>query len=162
VAAVRCPKNPQPDKWNTIPHIMSKIKVDHSTPLLNGSHCQVWTGTLCRGYGQTNFLQRRQSVHRLMYQIYGGHIPEGFQLDHLCRNKACCNPDHLEAVTPSENVRRAPHRFRNVTHCIAGHEYTPENTRYIFKDGVKIGRQCKACSYQRTRTARLRGNTNGL
>jgi len=74
----------------------------HATP------CWVWQwGKTSKGYGAARHRSRRQqSAHRWMYERYKGPIPQGLDLDHLCRVKACVNPDHLEPVLNAENVRR--------------------------------------------------------
>ena len=88
-----------------------------------------------------------------------GLIPEGLQIDHLCRNKECVNPDHLEPVTGSQNMKRIPGQpfpartsGMNVTgFCIHGHEYTPENT-YTYPDGRT---ECRECKRSRKRKRRV-------
>jgi len=80
-----------------------------------------------------------------------GTIPYKLELDHLCRVKHCCNPDHLEAVTHYTNLHRgASIQARNAkkTHCKWGHEFTPENT-YIIPSGA--GRACRACKANTSR-----------
>jgi hypothetical protein len=75
---------------------------------------------------------------------YVGKIPEGLQIDHLCRVRECANPAHLEAVTCRENLLRGDTvtaHNANKTHCVNGHEYTPENTA-ITRDGC---RRCRIC-----------------
>lgn len=115
----------------------------------DGSGCQLWQGARDRkGYGSLSHNGRRWSAHRAAYTGTKGPIPEGLHIDHLCRKPSCCNPDHLEAVTPLENVRRGvagQHRqisAQAITACPRGHEYTPDNT-YICKRGK---RSCKACT----------------
>lgn len=76
--------------------------------------CWLWTGTIRPdGYGviyiASKALRFRTSAHRYSYQLIKGAIPEGLELDHLCRVRKCCNPDHLEAVTHAENLRRGVH-----------------------------------------------------
>lgn len=114
--------------------------------------CWNWTGRVSvNGYGSSSVSWRRlgKLAHRTAYKIYVGTIPDGLQIDHLCRNRKCVNPDHLEPVTYIENQRRAPGTFINVhsnkTHCVNGHEYTEDNTYYRQRLGKNIERDCKAC-----------------
>lgn len=72
-----------------------------------GERCWDWTGAVTsRGYGSVGHDGRIQSTHRVAYELLIGPIPPGLQIDHLCRNKLCCNPWHLEPVTAQENRRR--------------------------------------------------------
>lgn len=109
------------------------------------SGCWLWTGGKARGgYGKFRFANRTGLAHRFSYEQFIGPIPSGMQLDHLCRNRACCNPTHLEPVTGRENLLRGDtFQARNAakTRCPAGHEYTPNNT-YRYPDGR---RRCIAC-----------------
>jgi len=93
-------------------------------------------------------------VHRLVFEYVNGPIPDGLHLDHLCRNRACANPDHLEPVTAGENVRRGE-RKGNQAQCAQGHKFTPENTRTTPRQRV-----CRECEKQRgiEYRARKRGN----
>jgi hypothetical protein len=116
---------------------------------IDANGCWIWQRRRNRaGYGETRFLGGRYSSHRLSYVAHKGAIPAGLALDHLCRVTACCNPDHLEAVTCRENVLRgiglAAVRSKQ-THCIHGHEFTRENTA-VRLDGR---RNCKACARDR-------------
>jgi hypothetical protein len=74
--------------------------------------CWIWTGSVHQtGYGTTSY---GQYVHRVAYRMVKGSIPPGLHIDHLCRNRLCINPDHLEAVTAAENNRRSAPFRRNV------------------------------------------------
>lgn len=88
------------------------------------SGCWLWKGATACGYGYF----RHRPAHRFAYELYRGPIPEGLQLDHLCRVRSCVNPSHLEAVTQGVNLHRGETiAARNAakTHCPKGHEYTP-------------------------------------
>jgi len=76
-----------------------------------------------------------------MFELSVGEIPKGFVLDHLCKNRSCINPKHLEAVTQKINAERAGWATR--THCKHGHEYTKENTSYSKRDNARVCKTCK-------------------
>lgn len=118
------------------------------------SSCWIWSGSIGhKGYGFLSVKGRTTLVHRLMYAEKIGPIPDGLHIDHLCRVRACVNPAHLEAVTVSENNRRAavgrimPLR----SHCKRGHPLK----------GEKGKRHCKACGKQRE-DKRVRVWINGV
>jgi endogenous inhibitor of DNA gyrase (YacG/DUF329 family) len=73
---------------------------------IEGSDCWLWTGSTRGGYGRFKIATVTQEAHRASYELYVGPIPDGLQLDHLCRNRSCINPAHLEPVTCAENIRR--------------------------------------------------------
>ena len=108
--------------------------------------CWVWLKSrYANGYGQYSRRDGyRGLAHRAYYQIHVGPIPDGFVLDHLCRNRACVNPDHLEPVARGENTRRGGNAAK--THCDHGHPLSGDNL-YVDPRGR---RQCKACRRQAT------------
>jgi len=109
--------------------------------------CLLWTGRKSKnGYGQfrvgSRGIDRRMvRAHKWIYEYLVGCVPDGLDLDHLCRNRACVNHLHLEPVTRRENLRRSPLSNYNKTHCKNGHEYNQLNTR-IARNGQRV---CRAC-----------------
>ncbi|WP_119581062.1 HNH endonuclease signature motif containing protein [Streptomyces europaeiscabiei] len=114
--------------------------------------CWTWTGGADQnGYGRFWDGTRKVITHRWSYEQGRGPIPLGLVLDHLCRRPACVRPDHLQAVTQAENVRRGLSGLRNAskTHCPAGHAYSDANTR------TRNGRrECRPCIRARERQYR--------
>lgn len=113
--------------------------------------CWLWTGCrTARGYGRFMFNRRVQPAHRVSYQLLVGPIPEGTELDHLCRVKHCVRPEHLDPVPHQVNVQRGlagQHtaiRYATRTHCDKGHALTPDNLL-----GHVSGRQCRRCNLDR-------------
>jgi hypothetical protein len=134
-----------------------KVNKDGPTPLYGKvpGQCWQWTGgTICRGYGQFYVTRMsRTPSHRYAWEALRSPIPDGLTIDHLCRNKLCVNPDHMEVVTRGENTLRAVDigaQNRNKTRCIKGHEFSPENTR-ITPAGR---RRCRTCDRDNERARR--------
>lgn len=105
--------------------LLSRLAIDPSG-------CLLWTGAKSTGgYAVIRINGRLRYAHRLMYEMFAGPVPEGLQLDHLCRVHHCANPAHLEPVTSRENSLRGtgiPARNAAKTHCPAKHPYDEANT----------------------------------
>lgn len=112
--------------------------------------CWPWRGRLYGGYGKYGFAYRQFLAHRLAFILTHGSIPSGLTLDHLCRNRACINPAHLEPVTLAENVLRGespPTKNRERTHCLNGHPLSGSNL--YFYGPMKNWRGCLTCRRKR-------------
>lgn len=145
------PESPRPDR--TPERFWAKVT--------GGDYTTCWEWTAVRdqnGYGRFHVggrAGRMEGAHRVAFHMLVGDVPSGCELDHLCRNRACVNPWHLDPVPHAINSRRGiagqvnAARQRAITHCPAGHSYDAENTAYR-SDGR---RRCKACGrdYQRRR-----------
>ena len=134
-------------------HINFWAKIDKS------GICWEWTGSKNNGgYGLFGLNYKMRSAHRVSYEIKWGKIPDGLVINHMCRNRGCVNPDHLEVVTQKVNVQKGLAGFktglknRAKTHCPQNHEYTPDN---LTKQNNNK-RNCKACNNDRIRARRAR------
>lgn len=123
--------------------------------------CWIWKAARDRdGYGFfTPIHGKHLRAHRVAYELLKGPIPEGLQIDHLCRNTSCVNPNHLEPVTHLENNRRGVTSFsarnRRKTHCPKGHPYSGDNlARWKLRSG-KNQRSCRECGRLHTRACRI-------
>jgi hypothetical protein len=130
----------------------SKVSINQEIAW-NNTPCWTWTAHSYAGYGLFKWLNTNTLVHRLMYAWLVEPLPRqhGFpttsEIDHLCRNRACCNPVHLELVTPSINKQRSTNPSavnKQKTHCIKGHAFDEENTYYRIRNGKQV-RDCKTC-----------------
>lgn len=128
------------------------IPTDPSRPLITG--CWLWTGgCFPAGYGCISIGNESHLVHRLVYVALVGSIPTDYDIDHVCRVRACCRPDHLEAVTREENIHRAKREF-----CKHGHHMNARNTGPV--KGKPHQRVCRACAAEKTRRYRARQVSN--
>jgi len=121
------------------------------------SGCWLWTAALDgKGYGMVWWRGQMRRAHIVVYEILVGEVPEGLERDHLCQNRACCNPWlHIEPVTHEENCWRGETGAHNAekTHCPQGHEYAIEAYEIPSRPGA---RYCQGCNRERSRERRAR------
>lgn len=144
----------RPPHWRK-PGKPAKPLVDRfaARALSRGDGCWEWIGFHDRlGYARIQVGRSGWMAHRIAYETFIGPIPDGLELDHLCRNRGCVNPTHLEPVTHLENMRRGLHA--NKTQCPRGHPYDAENT--LHRDGRRWCRICvRANANRRARARRM-------
>lgn len=119
-----------------IPRFLSKVKIIND--------CWIWQAYISKnGYAKFGYDGVVCYAHRFIYEYFHGQICPDLELDHLCRNRACVNPVHLEQVSHTENMKRGLGGINNKikTHCPKGHPYTPEN---IYRNKGKW-RICRSC-----------------
>ena len=154
--------NSETNEWQDADQILTLISEEQTKlkqkfwakVVVKENGCWEWIGANNgKGYGQFWDGTKLVTAHGFAYGLLRGSIPEGLEPDHLCRNKKCVNPAHIEPVTRSENTRRgigptlAGEKQRQKTHCPHGHPYSSENT-YITPKGH---RQCRICRRIRNR-----------
>jgi hypothetical protein len=116
--------------------------------------CWTWTGGIS---GSGYAYKEGHRLSRWVYEVAYGPVPEGLVIDHLCRNRACIRPDHLEAVTQTENLARGNTMNRvnrSKTACKHGHPYSTENTHVVVNNRYPNGKRvCRPCQrdYMRAR-----------
>ncbi len=122
-----------------------------------GNGCWIWNGSFNNQEYSCFHIKRNGTwvkilAHRYSYELIRGPVPPGMELDHLCRDTRCINPDHLEAVTHQKNTERGEagtyKRTTSKTYCIHGHQYSEENT-YINKHGFRSCKACRKLAYAR-------------
>lgn len=128
----------------------TKVEIALDMVAARTSACVIWPGRVDRnGYGLARWDGNgKRAAHRVIYELITGSIPAGMTLDHLCFTPACINPDHLAPRSMVENARRQ--RSAEKSHCVRGHEFTPENT-YLKSDRSNGRRACRACGRENTR-----------
>lgn len=154
---------PIPIKFNALPESEAEPAVDRfwsKVTVAGANSCWEWQA--CKstgGYGRFFVAGLTRYAHRVAYEIVRGPIPDGLHIDHLCSNRSCVNPLHMEPVTKGENTRRGwrtnggrAKAQRRLTHCKHGHPFTPENTR-IGRNGWRL---CIECSRRHSRQAGAR------
>jgi hypothetical protein len=130
-------------EWTTN---LADIRIDEQnlwSKVAKADGCWKWTGSVDRdGYAKYS----GRMAHRLVYLMTHGSVPIDTELDHLCKVRACVNPDHLEPVPHAENNSRSESPsavHARQTRCVHGHEFTSENT---YKNPNTGKRQCRTCS----------------
>lgn len=118
-------------------------KIEKYVTVNTGNGCWEWTGGIqSQGYGTTRYEGKNWLVHRLVYTYYKGDIAAGLVIDHMCKNKVCCNPDHLQTISPKENVllgEGPTAKNSKKEECLYGHAYDA-----LDKRGFRYCRTCKA------------------
>ena len=131
------------DASHGTPEQRFSAKINKEGPVWNGTPCWLWTGLLDAGYGRFRIGRKMVRIHQWSYNHHIGAVPFGLELDHLCRNKHCANPLHLEPVPHKTNVLRG-NSLQAInarkTHCIHGHELNGNNLSL-----QRGSRQCKVC-----------------
>lgn len=144
--------------FNDHERFFSKIKVNIIT------NCWEWTASINKsGYGKFHIINSDYFAHRVSYSLFKNDLTTDLVIDHICRNRKCVNPDHLRVVDVyiniTENSLSGAAKNKIKTHCLRGHEFTPENTiRY-----KKLGRNCRSCRtcfYTKRRIRRANGSRN--
>lgn len=129
-------------------NMQSKIALE--LPLVSDVDGMCWGWQNClqsQGYGCVQHDGRRQSTHRVAYTLLVGPIPDGLQIDHLCLNRRCCNPAHLEPVTAAVNIRRTDAAHKPM--CVHGHPMVGDNVLIKKRGNRSPVRNCRTCRDER-------------
>lgn len=132
---------------------------------IEASGCITWTGaTTSNGYGRVWWFGHLEMAHRLFYELFVDAIPDGMELDHLCRNRVCVNVEHLEVVTHQENQARsnspAGLNARKVR-CIRGHSLLADGDVYVNARGERVCRPCRRSRNSSYKTRKKGRRLNG-
>jgi hypothetical protein len=143
------------------PHTLDSLK-DLTTITPDG--CWIWQGTTrSNGYGVTVYKGKQTTTHRVAYEIANNTtLPKDMEVDHICNERGCINPAHLEAVSHEENMRRGAERR---TVCRNGHEWNKANTYTTQvkrkQGGLRMQRYCRLCRAKHQADLRARRASNG-
>lgn len=150
-------------------HVHNQIRFMRFTQFAGINECWNWTGSLSPGgYGQfavyypalpASKRTKTRAAHRFSYELFVGPIPEGLVIDHLCRNRACVNPTHLEPVTSRVNTHRGVTIATGnaaKTHCPNGHPYEPPHLRISYNKRGQRMRHCQTCRNEQGREYKRR------
>lgn len=128
-------------------HLLASIK--------GPDECWNWAGHVGKnGYAYASYKGKATTAYRASWEHLVGDIPDGYEIDHLCKNPRCVNPKHLEPVTPMENNMRSTSPASlaaKKTHCSNGHPFSCENTKLILRPNGHYDRRCKTCHRTRER-----------
>lgn len=136
------------------PRIRARVKIEPASERTGLGPCWVWTGTVVsNGYARPLFGDRSRALHRVTYEMDIGPIPAGLELDHLCRVRRCCRPQHLEAVTHRVNMERGAWALK--THCKRNHPFSGDN---LAMKPSQFGQQrrCRECTRVGNRASKAR------
>lgn len=147
--------------WSRIDYHGGQRYLDDPLARLTPTAGECWTykgGDYVGEYGRFKMQGSEHQAHRIAYRDFGNKLTDEQQIDHLCRNTLCVNPDHLEPVTHIENVRRGI--AGNKTHCPSGHEYSETNTKTVMRRGLAV-RYCRTCLGESKHRTYLRRKAEG-
>lgn len=140
---------------------------------INKHGCWIFSTLHSTGYGVFHYKRKKWYSHRLSYEIIIGEISNNYHIDHFRMNRgpreapcsrACCNPEHLEAVTQAINIKRgnSGKYKRDITYCKQGHKYSEENTYVYTRKCGGLMRQCRTCTNKRRNELRLKNKKKQL
>ena len=149
------------NKWIAKSRDRKKHLKDFWSKVVKKKGCWEWKGTVDKpGYSIIFICGKSTKAHRFSWELHNGKIPDGLTIDHLCRNRACVNPAHLEPVTHRENIIRGISPVAEnakKTHCKYGHPFDDKNTYFL-----RGHRQCRICQNEATKRYRKRKQAVGV
>lgn len=136
--------------------LLAKTRKTRGCWLWEGSTTHDQYGQIWNGRYNASGSARKDYVHRVAYELWVGPIPDGHEVDHTCRNVLCIRPEHLEAVTPEENLSRRQNANALKTHCPKGHPYDERNTAIQDNGRGGFHRVCRTCGREAQRRYQAR------